>query len=152
MSTTSLNGNGWDDADNEEAVEDHIVASCPSRGRCPFCRMLINMFDLKSSQSQPLYNQNTDLEKTPLNGLEFVEKIVNRTISFKDGTAEVAIYRDDINGDDSDDSKELVRKQRFDQGYHFHAKSSTFSGVVDWTKVSSNIYLCLKIFNRSLSS
>ena len=98
--SSSRNRNGWDDDYNEEAVEDRIT-ECPTRGRCPFCRRAVNMFDLKNNQSH-VYEQDTDLEQTPLNGLEFAAETVSFT--FKDGTAEVALYRENANGD-----KELVR-------------------------------------------
>mmetsp|Transcript_27354 Transcript_27354/g.41191 ORF Transcript_27354/g.41191 Transcript_27354/m.41191 type:complete len:623 (-) Transcript_27354:78-1946(-) len=130
--SSSLN----DDMGDEEAIESHIVASCPTRGRCPFCRRPICMFDLKSNTDQShVYEQNINLEETPLNGLEFAETNVdNKTISFKDGRVEIAFYKNGLSGDSGDDdSKELMRSQPFEQ-YYYHAKSLTFSGVVDWTK------------------
>ena len=42
-----------------ETVQDCIVASCPTRGRCPLCRQYINMFDLKYHCCSPDDSSNT---------------------------------------------------------------------------------------------
>ena len=168
------------DASNIEALEDSIIASCPTRGRCPFCRTYLSMFDLKYRTNSSTFdnndmNNNNDgsnlvfeqkddeeghyhnnpivangtadpqrfayrhllnLKEIPLNDLTFTDhgntrsSNTNRTISFKDGLAEISIYESSTSGE-----KELIRSRQFDNKYHYHEKSMTFSGVVDWMKV-----------------
>lgn len=144
-----------DDDDNEEeaqaSLEDRIISACPTHGRCPFCRCYINLFDLKhynepetkteaqslnpdpgqASQEQKfVFESNINLKETPLNNLEFVEgNAGSRTISFKDGIPAMLLYKN-IN-----DRNELVKRQPFDSGYHYHSKSKIFSGTIIWTEV-----------------
>lgn len=70
--------------DDMESVHDCIVASCPTRARCPICRQYINMLDMKkrscipvkgsSSSSNAVYERNMCIEETPIAGMIFIPK------------------------------------------------------------------------------
>ena len=133
---TSSNQRPYDDDDDDN--NDRIISACPSRGRCPICRHCVNMFDLKfCSNNDFVYSQHINLEDTPLNELQFSDR--NSTdrnsttiLSFKDGKAEVLI-RNKANN-------EILRRQLFECGFHYHDKCKIFAGVVDWTKSVSGHY------------
>ena len=126
------------DNDGDEALEERIIMTCPTRGRCPFCRSYVNMFDLKYCDGQPdpqnlVYDKNTNLKDSPLNGLEFSDgasaSITSTTFSFKERIPEVLLHSDESG------SKNLVRSQPFDGGYYYHPKSMILSGIINWPKV-----------------
>lgn len=77
-----------DHTDNwSELQEDEIIAAFPSRGRCPFCRRYIDMFQLQLKEKHKnncgehlkmAYPKDINLEETPLCGLSFFD--TRRTI------------------------------------------------------------------------
>lgn len=136
----SMTGNEQED----EAIEDTIIRHCPTRGRCPFCRVNINMFDLRKqtlssfekydnqdliNQLDSVYDPILSMKDTPLNNLKFSDIRKSRTISFDNGIPELWILGENNN------EKEVERKQCFEGGFYYHEKSKTFSGIIDWTKV-----------------
>mmetsp|Transcript_21083 Transcript_21083/g.25917 ORF Transcript_21083/g.25917 Transcript_21083/m.25917 type:complete len:557 (-) Transcript_21083:371-2041(-) len=119
-----------DDNDDESVVEDKIIASCPSRGRCPFCRKCFDIFNLKYLQSNSyVYEKKIKIEDTSLKGLKFSDKKVNneKMISFEN-KPEISIYRQ-INGD-----REHIATRDFNIAFHYHEKYKIFSGTIDWEK------------------
>jgi len=72
----------------QEFLEDCIVAACPTRGKCPFCRSYLNLFELvtdKSENNTERYNTQGEgerktgklheirIEESPLAGMVFVD-------------------------------------------------------------------------------
>lgn len=130
--------------EDEERIEDTIICHCPTRGRCPFCRLSINMFDLRKqavtdhenndnqdliNQLESVYDPIISMKDTSLNNLKFSDIRKSRTISFVDGIPELWILGE------NKDEEEVERKQCFESGFYYHDKSKTFSGIIDWTKV-----------------
>ncbi len=137
-----------EEEDDLELLQDRIVNSCPTRGRCPFCRSAVNMFDLikhdcgrdlsvdkeeedSGGEENLIYEKNVDLRGSCLNNLTFsTQSRQKKSLSFIDGVPEFSFF----NYNENDEENHLIRKHRFDE-YFFHEKSLTFSGAIQWSKV-----------------
>jgi hypothetical protein len=124
---------------SEEELEDEITRSCPTRSRCPLCRTMVDMFDLRHSDGTNagslVYKTEDNLRNSVLNDLTFSEVgLEKKTISFLDGVPEITICKG------ANDSVQTLRKISFESNYNYHSKSKSFSGTVNWMKVG---LLCL---------
>ena len=142
-----------------EWQEDLLVASCPTWGRCPFCRQAIYLFDLteecnevSGSTRETLWDQdrNWNIAETPLKGCIFQAQDVD--LLFKsfvfpsnEATQQEEVVEDEIRTLVNQAQRPLVTlnllegfPQDFpshivlEPGCFFHEKSNTFHGMIDW--------------------
>lgn len=140
---------GLDDSDEA------IISFCPTRGKCPFCRSMVNMFDLKKvdvgcrsenikqgldANPDPVlaYSTLDDFCNSPLAGASYRDREGKVTISFPtDGTEGLFMVRNE-------------KKMYFDHDVNYHGKSKTFAGTIRYKKV--NISVLYKCSHRSFMS
>jgi hypothetical protein len=118
-----------------EKSEDIITYTCPSKGRCPICRKLIDLFDLKvwewnegcdgySNHDKYAYEKMPHVWNTPLAGLCFENKERSMQVHFPTSKNELPGVR--ILEDDGTTSIEMA----FQDGFHYFGKSQLFLGQI----------------------
>jgi len=105
----------------KERIEDAIVASCPGWGRCPFCRNLINLFELTKSGENKVFHKSIDA----LAGAVFRDRERKIKIEFPASDALPCVYIRE-----GSDEQQLF----FDDGFYYHDQSKTFHGIVDFRR------------------
>ena len=107
-------------------IDDAIVNSCPTRGRCPICRQCIDMFDLKDFDGKFVFEKNLLIPKD-LRGMSFSNEDHDLKILFSQNPLDPPKLEMKNNDTPNQlDATEVV----FDEGYHFHVKSNTLIGTV----------------------
>jgi len=142
----------------KEFQEDTIIAACPTRGRCPFCRRSLDMFQLKYETTREcVYSNSVKLDESSLAGLVFVntnKTIGDHSVHFPvarengSGTQEMPFLSfEECKDETLDNGCSLPKQKMLQHGFQFHKKSKTFSGTINWTEVCSAFALfCSKIF------
>ena len=169
------NNNGNNNHENnreDESLEDRIITACPTRGRCPFCRCCINLFDLVQYNQQPQQhetetetkteteNQTTNItsSSTSSSSLLLFEPNINlkdtplHNLEYIDGNSDSRIisFKDGIPVmilyKNFEDRKELLKRQFFDSGYRYHAKRHLFEGIIHWTEVRFLLFVYIFVY------
>jgi hypothetical protein len=123
----------------DQVMED-IVASCPSKGKCPICRMNIDLFQVTpivtlETSKDPIFEGITELNMFPFFGAIFESK----NVSFQNSS--FSFHFKSLEGSErpfirfEDESQGQQHDQLFEPCFFFFPKSNTFHGKIDWTKV-----------------
>jgi hypothetical protein len=124
--------------DVNEVPDAHLAV--PTRGRCPICRKEISLFQLKAEKDgTELYEKDVDIANSPLGGTIFKDLDEDMTLYFptagSDDRPHLSFSQEDLK---LDDATPVPKKCYFDEGCHFHAKSSTFHGTITWARYESD--------------
>lgn len=117
---------GVHEYDDEDHIDDTIINSCLTRGRCPICRVCIDLFDVKDCNGFYLVQRNGVIPDQ-LSGMSFSNKENTFKISFSPNSYEPP----SIIIDNPDGAIHLgMLSATFDEDYNYHVKSNTFLGKV----------------------
>lgn len=154
LNTSSFNNHRFrpnDAESNAELFEDAVVSACPTKGRCPMCRKLINLFDLKEYRDHEeeehkgsgvsvitvalhdAYEKMTDISSCPLAGISMGNRGRNMLFEFPAIADQPPVYVKKDSG-----SGETLMRLPFEDGFHYHEKSKCFLGNLDFTKTDGN--------------
>lgn len=110
---------------SHEEFEETLVTSCPTKGRCPFCRKIIDLFQLSSvcgnAGDDSVFKPIKDFTESGLRGLVFQDK--NSEITVKFPSMEDKMPSITINKEES------LREIEFSECY-LHDKRNIFSGTI----------------------
>ncbi|GFH58857.1 hypothetical protein CTEN210_15333 [Chaetoceros tenuissimus] len=114
--------------DEEELIENYYV-NCSGWGRCPFCRRLISMYDIKESADslKSFYTKHLDIWSTEVAGLIYVDRDKSMRIEFPSCDDEIPTVTFIAAGAD------VVVP--FEDGFHYNKTCKSFYGCIDLSKV-----------------
>ena len=132
----------------DQAMDD-IVASCPTRGKCPICRVWVDLFHLtpivkNCSSTIPILQRITDLTLCPIYDMIFLPSnkgSEGSSMSFhfttlsQGSTASYPFIRFEHSSYSNTDSRCMGYDKPFQSDFFFFPKSNSFHGKIDWTEV-----------------